>query len=155
MAPIRVMPLQRGGWGWGATFPQPSRAPWTRLGPLPEVDFLSGFRAQRDGSGLRGKYQDSAGQTRAPRDGSGLRKTDQGPAGRIRAHETSRPRWRNQDEAGPPNTNQSLARQIRAPQLRGESGLRKMDQDQDPDPEGRIRPAEQIGVRLKNQGHAR
>ena len=47
-------------------------------GPLAEVDFLSGFRAPRDGSEPRGKHQGSAERTRAPRDKSG-------PMERIRA----------------------------------------------------------------------
>ena len=39
---------------------KPKPGPLDPLGPLAEVDFLSGFRAPRDGSGLREKHQGSA-----------------------------------------------------------------------------------------------
>ena len=39
--------------------PQPKPGPLSLLGSLTEVDFISGFRAPRDGSGPRGKHQDS------------------------------------------------------------------------------------------------
>ena len=40
--------------------PKPESGPLDPLGPLDEVDFLSGFRAPWDGSGPCGKHQGSA-----------------------------------------------------------------------------------------------
>ena len=40
--------------------PKPEPGPLDPLGPLEEVDFLSGFRAPWDGSGPCGKHQGSA-----------------------------------------------------------------------------------------------
>ena len=61
--------------------PNRSRASWTRLGPIAEVDFLSGFRALRDGSGPAGRIralQNEPGpRGMDPQDESGPRKTDQ------------------------------------------------------------------------------
>ena len=106
------------------------------LGPLAEVDFLSGFRALRDCSGpqeesglyrtnpgpagwTRKTNQGSARQIRARRTNQGparqirTRKTNQGPAGQIRDHGTD------QNLAiriGPRRTDQGPERRIRAPQ---------------------------------------
>ena len=115
------------------------------LGPLAEVDFLSGFRALRDGSGPRRKNQGSTERTRAPQDGPArqirarrtnqgigysarqirARKTNQGPAGQIRDHGTDQGLairiGAPQDGSGPRTsnqgrmTNQGSARRIRAP----------------------------------------
>ena len=53
------------------------------LGPLAEVDFLSGFKAPRDGSGPTGRVralQNEPGPCGMdPQDESGPRKTEQGP----------------------------------------------------------------------------
>ena len=107
------------------------------LGPLAEVDFLSGFRALRDGSGSRRKNQGSTERTRAPRDGPvrqiRARRTNQGPARQIRARKT------NQGPAGQirdHGTDQGLAIRI---------GPRRTDQG----PERRIR------ARMTNQGSRR
>ena len=79
------------------------------LGPLVEVDFLSGFRAPQDGSGLVGRIralQNEPGpRGMDPQDESGPRKTDRG----------------SQEELGPRETNQGPqyelgpAGRIRAP----------------------------------------
>ena len=108
--------------------PKPKPGPLDPLGPLADVNFLSGFKAPRDGSGSRRMDQGSAGRIGTPRDKAGPRETDEGPAGRSRAP---------QDESGTRGTNQSSrnrsgprwtdqVRRIRAP--RDESGLRKMNQ---------------------------
>ena len=62
------------------------------LGPLAEVNFQSGFRTLRDGSGPQGRIiwiretdQGPADRIRAPKNGPGFRKMKQGPKGRIRA----------------------------------------------------------------------
>ena len=104
--------------------PENQAGPLDSLGPLAEVDFLSGFRAPRGGSGLRGKRQSSAGRTRAPREGSRPRKTvqargrNQGPSRQIRAHRTDQgPAMRIRatlDGSGPRGTDQSPKGRIRA-----------------------------------------
>ena len=114
------------------------------LGPLAELDFLSGFRALRDGSGPRRKNQGSTERTRAPRDGSARRirapQDRSEPVGRIRAP---------QDRSGPARRIKALrdksgtTERIRASQY--ESGPRRTDQG----PERRIR------ARMTNQGSAR
>ena len=56
---IRAMPPK----GQSLTYilpPKPEPGPLDPVGPLDEVDFLSGFRAPWDGSGPCGKHQDSA-----------------------------------------------------------------------------------------------
>ena len=113
------------------------------LGPLAEVDFLSGFRALRDGSGPRRKNQGSTERTRAPRDGPvrqiRARRTNQGPARQIRARKT------NQGPAGQirdHGTDQGLAIRIGAPQ--DGSGPRTSNQG----------PNDQSGLRKTDQGPA-
>ena len=63
--------------------PKPKPGLLDPLGPLAEVDFLSGFRAPRDGSGPAGRIralQNEPGpRGMGPQDESGPRKTDQGP----------------------------------------------------------------------------
>ena len=59
---------------------KPKPDPLDPLGPLAEVDFLSGFRAPRDGSGPRGTDQGPAGSTRALQNEPGPREMDQGLA---------------------------------------------------------------------------
>ena len=91
------------------------------LGPLAEVDFLSGFRALRDGSGPRRKNQGSTERTRAPRDGPARRirapQDRSEPVGRIRA---LRDKLGPRNGSGPRNTNRGPAGRIRAPNV--ESG---------------------------------
>ena len=113
------------------------------LGPLAEVDFLSGFRALRDGSGPRRKNQGSTERTRAPRDGPvrqiRARRTNQGPARQIRARKT------NQGPAGQirdHGTDQGLAIRIGARQ--DGSGPRTSNQG----------PNDQSGLRKTDQGPA-
>ena len=97
------------------------------LGLLAEVDFLSDFRALRDGSRPRRKNQGSTERTRAPRDGPARRirapQDRSEPVGRIRAP---------QDRSGPARRIKALRDKsgttewIRASQY--ESGPRKTDQ---------------------------
>ena len=127
------------------------------LGPLAEVDFLSGFRALRDGSGPRRKNQGSTERTRTPRDGPARRirapQDRSEPVGRIRAP---------QDRSGPARRIKALrdksgtTERIRASQY--ESGPRRTDQG----PERRIRaqmtnqdPARRIRAPRDKQGPAR
>ena len=74
--------------------PKPKPGLLDHLGPLAEVDFLSGFRAPRDGSGPAGRIralQDELGPREMdPQYESGPRKTDQDPY----------------DESGPRKTDQ-------------------------------------------------
>ena len=139
--------------------PKPEPGPLDPLGPLDEVDFLSGFRTPCDGLGPCGKHQGSAQRTRAPRDGSWparrirapqdrswLAGRIKAPAGRIRAPRDvpgpgSAERIRTPNvESGPAGrirargTDQSPAGRIRVPQ--DVPGLFKTNQD----PAGRIRP---------------
>ena len=105
--------------------PKPKPGPLDPLGPQAEVDFLSGFRVPREGSGSRGKHMGSAARTWAPLDG--VRKTNQGPAGLSRGHGTDQGpailiRAPNV-ESGPRGTDQGPAELIRAP--RDGSGPRK------------------------------
>ena len=66
------MPLKGQSPGTNIYFaPKPKPGLLDPLGPLAEVDFLSGFRALRDGLG-------PAGRIRALQNGPGPRKTDQG-----------------------------------------------------------------------------
>ena len=92
-------------------------------GSLAEVDFLSGFRAPRDGSEPRGRHQGSAERTREPRDKSG-------PMERIRAPQyKSGPRGTDQDpqrRIRTPNVESGAAGRIRAP--RNRSGPRETDE---------------------------
>ena len=95
---IRAMPPKGQSPGTNISFASQTEAwTWTRffldpLGPLAEVDFLSGFRAPRDGSGPAGRIralQNEPGpRGMDPQDASGSRNTDQGPAGQIRDHGT-------------------------------------------------------------------
>ena len=63
--------------------PKPKPGLLDPLGPLAEVDFLSGFRASRDELGPAGRIrvlQNEPGpRGMDPQDESGPRKTDQGP----------------------------------------------------------------------------
>ena len=63
--------------------PKPKPGLLDPLGPIAEVDFLSGFRAPRDGSAPQeesGLYRTNPGpRGMDPQDESGPRKTDQGP----------------------------------------------------------------------------
>ena len=89
--------------GANISFPQITEpVPLDPLGPLAEVDFLSGFRAPSNESGPRGKHQGFAERTRAPRDGSVTAlKTNQDESRRIRVpQDRSGP----QDESGPRGT---------------------------------------------------
>ena len=134
------------------------------LGPLAKVDFLSGFRALRDGSGPRRKNQGSTEGTRAPRDGPARRirapQDRSGPVGRIRAPQdrsvpvgrirapqdrSFRARKTNKGPAGQirdHGTDQGLAIRIGAPQ--DGSGPRTSNQG----------PNDQSGLRKTDQGPA-
>ena len=58
---IRAMPPNAQPPGANIYFaPKPESGPLDPLGPLDEVDFLSGFRVPWDGSGPCGKHQASA-----------------------------------------------------------------------------------------------
>ena len=63
--------------------PKPKPGLLDPLGPLAEVDFLSGFRAPQDGSGPVGRIRDLQNEPGPrgmdPQDESGPRKTAQGP----------------------------------------------------------------------------
>ena len=63
--------------------PKPKPGLLDPLGPPAEVDFLSGFRAPRDGSGpvgrIRALQNEPGPRGMGPQDESGPRKTDQGP----------------------------------------------------------------------------
>ena len=63
--------------------PKPKPGLMDPLGPLAEVDFLSGFRAPRDGSGpagtIRALQNEPGPRGMDPQDESGPHKTDQGP----------------------------------------------------------------------------
>ena len=131
--------------------PKPKPGLLGPLGPLAEVDILSGFKAPRDGSGPAGRIralqnepgprgmgpQDESGQTarqtRARRTNQGsarqirARRTNQGPAGQIRDH----------------GTDQGLAIRIGAP--RDGSGPRTSNQG----------PHDESGPRKLDQGPAR
>ena len=92
------------------------------LGPLAEVDFLSGFRALRDG---RTPQEESGLYRTNPGPAGWTRKTNQGPARQIRARRTNqgparqiRTRKTNQGPAGQirdHGTDQGLAIRIGAP----------------------------------------
>ena len=103
--------------------PKPKPGLLDPLGPLAEVDFLSGFRTPRDGSGLAGRIRTLQNET-GPRWMD--RKTNKGPARQIRARRTNqgpsrqiRARKTNQGPAGQirdHGTDQGLAIRIGAPQ---------------------------------------
>ena len=63
--------------------PKPKPGLLGPLGPIAEIDFLSGFRAPRDGSGPAGRIRalqnEHGPRGMDPQDESGPRKTDQGP----------------------------------------------------------------------------
>ena len=111
------------------------------LGPLAEVDFLSGFRALRDGSGPRrknpGLYRTNSGPA------GWTRKTNQGPARQIRARRTNQGP---QDRSGP-------ARQIRARKTNQGPAGQIRDHGTDQDLAIRIgAPQDGSGPRTSNQG---
>ena len=102
--------------------PKPKPGLLDPLGPLAEVDFLSGFRAPRDGSGPQ---EESGLHRTSPGPAGWTRKTNQGPARQIRARRTNqgsarqiRARKTNQGPAGQirdHGTDQGLAIRIGAP----------------------------------------
>ena len=95
--------------------PKPKPGPLNRLGPLAEVDVLSGFR-------VRGKHQGPQNEP-GPSGRIRARMTNQGPAGRIRGHGTLEQirapldigRRAPQYESGPNGTDQGTAGRIRVP----------------------------------------
>ena len=99
---LRAMPPKGQSPGANIPFPPyPSRVPWTCFGPLiAEVDFLAGFRAPREESGLRRTNQGPAGWIRArktdqgPRNGSGPRMSNQGRKNKAGSRWTNQAAWR-------------------------------------------------------------
>ena len=100
--------------------PKPKPGLLDPLGPIAEVDFLSGFRAPRDGSapqeesGLYRTNPGPAGWTRKTNQGPArqirARKTNQGPVGQIKNHGTDQGFTLRigapQDGSGPRTSNQ-------------------------------------------------
>ena len=159
--------------------PKPKPGLLDPLGPIAEVDFLSGFRAPRDRSGPAGrigprrKNQGSTERTQAPRDGPARRirapQDRSGPVRRIKAlWDKSRTTERirvSQYESGPRRTDQGPERRIRARMTNqgpvGQAGPRETDEGRQDEVGPRrtnrarwTKQEDESGRRGRNQGPA-